>query len=49
MLAAMKGTFPDDELELAGARDARVIPLHVPGVDAQRHLVLMHPPRVGAP
>jgi 16S rRNA (guanine527-N7)-methyltransferase len=43
VLAAMKGAYPGDELELAGVSDAQVIALDVPGVDAQRHLVLMHP------
>ena len=48
VLAAMKGAHTHDELELAGIRDARVIALNVPGVDAQRHLVLMSPPKESA-
>lgn len=48
VLAAMKGAYPRDELELAGISDARVIPLNVPGVDAQRHLVLMLRPTESA-
>ena len=48
ILAAMKGAYPDEELALAGVSDARVVRLDVPGVDAERHLVLMRPTRVNA-
>jgi 16S rRNA (guanine527-N7)-methyltransferase len=42
LLAAMKGAYPGDELAgLALLPAAQVIPLNVPGVDAQRHLVLI--------
>jgi 16S rRNA (guanine527-N7)-methyltransferase len=44
MLAAMKGMYPGDELERLPGMEAKVIPLNVPGVDAERHLVLMHTP-----
>jgi 16S rRNA (guanine527-N7)-methyltransferase len=41
--AAMKGAVPDDEFrELPdGVRVQRTIPLHVPGLAAERHLVLL--------
>ena len=51
VIAAMKGTLPDDEIEaLAPAFTVIAAPaLHVPGLDANRHLVLMramaHGPR----
>ncbi len=40
-LLAMKGVFPDDELARLplGYRVAGVYPLHVPSLDAERHLV----------
>jgi 16S rRNA (guanine527-N7)-methyltransferase len=41
----MKGVYPDEELAQLNA-DAileRVIPLHVPGLKAARHLVLLRP------
>jgi len=43
ILAAMKGIYPDEELALLPAnwRVENVIPLHVPGLAAARHLVLM--------
>jgi 16S rRNA (guanine527-N7)-methyltransferase len=42
-LAAMKGLYPDEELALLPPswRVESVIPLHVPGIDAARHLVLL--------
>lgn len=42
VLAAMKGTYPKGELERLpeGWRCRRVIPLRVPFLDAERHLVL---------
>lgn len=42
-LLAMKGQTPQAELaELGALRDrARVVPLHVPGLDARRHLVIV--------
>lgn len=45
VLAAMKGRQPRDEIERlpAGVRVREVIPLHVPFVDAERHLVLCEP------
>jgi 16S rRNA (guanine527-N7)-methyltransferase len=44
MLAAMKGMYPADELERLPSMAAEVIPLNVPGVDAERHVVLMRSP-----
>lgn len=38
---AMKGINPVAELEAIGMSDARVVSLHVPGLDAQRHLVAL--------
>lgn len=38
---AMKGVNPVEELEAIGMPDARVTALHVPGLDAQRHLVTL--------
>jgi 16S rRNA (guanine527-N7)-methyltransferase len=45
MLAAMKGVYPDEELALlpASVRVERVVRLEVPGLRADRHLVLMRP------
>jgi len=42
-LAAMKGVHPFEEIERLpqGFRIQQVIPLHVPGLDAERHLVLV--------
>jgi 16S rRNA (guanine527-N7)-methyltransferase len=42
-LAAMKGVYPDEELALLPPqwRVQEVIPLHVPGIEAARHLVLL--------
>jgi 16S rRNA (guanine527-N7)-methyltransferase len=43
VLAAMKGVHPFEEIERLpqGFRIQQVIPLHVPGLDAERHLVLV--------
>jgi 16S rRNA (guanine527-N7)-methyltransferase len=43
ILAAMKGVYPHEELAQlpAGVRVDSVVPLHVPGLDAARHLVLL--------
>lgn len=39
---AMKGTYPQAELErLQGARVVQVLRLEVPGLDAERHLVIL--------
>lgn len=43
VLAAMKGVYPEDELQRIADMQSKVIPLHVPGVAAQRHLVLVQP------
>lgn len=41
---AMKGLYPNEEIaQLKGARVSRDIPLHVPGLDADRHLIVMEP------
>ena len=42
VLAAMKGAHPKDELARAGAR-CEVIRLHVPSLEAERHLLLCRP------
>ena len=45
VLAAMKGVLPQDEID-ALPKDIRVSAthrLHVPGVDAERHLILLQP------
>lgn len=43
VIAAMKGVHPHEEIERlpAGVRVARVIRLEVPGLDAERHLVMV--------
>jgi 16S rRNA (guanine527-N7)-methyltransferase len=43
VLAAMKGVHPFEEIERLpqGIRVEQVVRLHVPGLDAERHLVLM--------
>jgi 16S rRNA (guanine527-N7)-methyltransferase len=43
MLAAMKGVYPHEELALlpAGVRLDAVVPQHVPGLEAARHLVVL--------
>jgi 16S rRNA (guanine527-N7)-methyltransferase len=43
MLAAMKGVYPDEELALlpASVRLDRIVRVQVPGLRADRHLVLM--------
>jgi 16S rRNA (guanine527-N7)-methyltransferase len=45
VLAAMKGVYPDEELAQLGsrARVLKVVSLHVPGLQAARHLVLLQP------
>ena len=41
---AMKGLYPHEELaQLAGARLKHDIRLHVPGLDADRHLIVLEP------
>ena len=41
---AMKGLYPNEEIaQLKGARVKRDVPLHVPGLDADRHLIVMEP------
>jgi len=47
VLAAMKGVYPQEELDRlpAGFRLLDVVPLAVPGLDAERHLVLLAPVR----
>ena len=48
VMAAMKGVYPDEELGALppGYRAAAVKRLHVPGLAADRHLVLVQPPDV---
>jgi 16S rRNA (guanine527-N7)-methyltransferase len=43
-LIAMKGKVPKDELDALpdGVRCDRIVPLRVPEVDAERHLIFMH-------
>ena len=43
ILAAMKGVHPDEELALLprGVSVSAVMPLHVPGLEAARHLVVL--------
>lgn len=50
-IAAMKGVYPDEELaQLPPGYELRgVVPLAVPGLEAERHLVLMRPARQAAP
>jgi 16S rRNA (guanine527-N7)-methyltransferase len=45
MLAAMKGVHPYEELAAVpqGYRIERVVPLGVPGLEAERHLVIIRP------
>ena len=40
---AMKGARPDDEIKAlpAGSEVAAIIPLAVPGLDAERHLIIL--------
>jgi 16S rRNA (guanine527-N7)-methyltransferase len=40
---AMKGVHPYDELEQVKQMNTQVLPLKIPGTDAQRHLVLLKP------
>jgi len=51
VIAAMKGVYPDEEIaQLPGGFELRgVIPLAVPGLEAERHLVLIQPARRAAP
>jgi 16S rRNA (guanine527-N7)-methyltransferase len=39
----MKGALPDDEFEAlpAGSEVEAIIPLAVPGLDAERHLIIL--------
>lgn len=48
---ALKGRFPEDELAAlpAGFRVDAVVPLQVPGLDAERHAVIIRPARGAAP
>jgi len=50
MLAAMKGVYPYEEIAQVPAdfKLREVIPLKVPGLRAQRHLVLLEPARLAA-
>lgn len=41
MWLAMKGVYPHEELAQVKNRTAEVVPLTVPGLDAQRHLVFL--------
>jgi len=45
LILAMKGVYPVAEMEALADRSVvhKVIPLHVPDLDAQRHLVIMAP------
>jgi 16S rRNA (guanine527-N7)-methyltransferase len=45
LVAAMKGVYPDEELAQlpAGFKLHGVVPLRVPGLNAERHLVLISP------
>ncbi len=49
VIAAMKGVFPDEEIaQMPNGFELRgVIPLAVPGLEAERHLVLVQPRRGG--
>ena len=49
ILAAMKGVYPHEELAQlpAGVLVDSVVPLHVPGLDAARHLVLLRVEEAG--
>lgn len=41
---AMKGRYPEEEIaRLEGARVIRAVRLNVPGLDAERHLIVMEP------
>lgn len=50
VVLAMKGVFPQEEIAAVGPEFgvSRVIPLHVPGLDAARHLVVIEPQPDGA-
>lgn len=44
VMAAMKGVYPDEELAAVPASyEMSVRRIHVPGLSAERHLVLLHP------
>lgn len=45
---AMKGVYPFEELAQIKMEPSRVIPLKVPGLDAQRHLVFLTPDNLKA-
>jgi 16S rRNA (guanine527-N7)-methyltransferase len=47
LIVAMKGVYPDEELAQLPATFAlhNAVPLKVPGLDAKRHLILLHPAR----
>jgi 16S rRNA (guanine527-N7)-methyltransferase len=49
LMLAMKGVHPMTELECLGSIgvQAEVIPLKVPGLDAERHVVRLRPPHAG--
>jgi len=41
---AMKGVHPDEEIaQLEAARVLRILPLQVPGLNAERSLIVMEP------
>lgn len=45
---AMKGVYPFEELAQIKIEPTRVVPLQVPGLDAQRHLVFLSPDNLKA-
>jgi 16S rRNA (guanine527-N7)-methyltransferase len=40
---AMKGVYPFEELAQIKIKPSQVLPLKVPGLEAQRHLVFLSP------